>query len=462
MNQNNPWLNDTNCSLLTDLYELTMLQGYYYNQMHQEAIFSLFVRKLPSNRNYLLACGLEDVLRYLENLKFSEEAIDYLYSLKIFSTAFLDWLCDFKFTGDVYALPEGTPFFANEPILEIVAPIDQAQLLETFIVNQIHYQTLAASKAARVVSSAQGKSVVDFGVRRMHGTDAGIKAARAFYLAGVQATSNVFAGFVYNIPVSGTMAHSYIQAFEEEIEAFRSFVKIYPNTIILIDTYDSLKAIQKVIQISKELGSDFKIQGIRIDSSNLAELSFLIREELDQAGLKDVKIFASGGLDEYKISKIIDEKAPIDGFGVGTNMGVVEDAPYLDMVYKLTSYAGKDRIKISPGKETLPGQKQVYRIENQLGEYDHDVLTNYKAVHEQGQPLLRQVMKDGRRTFYGKKEDLKTICNRTRTELIKLPAKLHDLHSTLDAYPVHISSILKEKQKNIIEHLKREKDSPDK
>ena len=235
------WVTDANVALLTDLYELTMLQAYWREGMEQEAVFSLYSRKLPPSRNFLLACGLEDVLSYLENLRFTEEAIEYLSRLPQFSPEFLDWLRGFRFTGDVYAVPEGTPVFADEPLLEVVAPLPEGQLIETFVLNQIHFQTVVASKAARVVRAAAGRTVVDFGLRRIHGTDAGLKAARAFYIAGVDSTSNVLAGMLYGIPVSGTMAHSYIQACEDELEAFRAWVRLYPRTTLLVDTYDTLE-----------------------------------------------------------------------------------------------------------------------------------------------------------------------------------------------------------------------------
>jgi nicotinate phosphoribosyltransferase len=445
------WVGSGNAALLTDLYELTMLQSYFFEGMTQSSVFSLFVRKLPSNRNFLLACGLQDVLDYLENLRFTDEAVEYLRSLGMFKEEFLQWLRDFRFTGDVYALPEGTPFFANEPLIEVVAPIGQAQVLESFLLNQVHFQTNAASKAARVVLAAQDRGVVDFGLRRMHGADAGLKAARAFYIAGVQSTSNVLAGQTYGIPVSGTMAHSFIQAHEDEMHAFRSFSALYPETILLVDTYDTLTGIDRVISMAKEMGKDFKLKGVRIDSSDLGQLASRVRDKLDAAGLYQVRVFASGSLDEYVIRDIIRHNQPIDGFGVGSKMGTVADAPYADMVYKLTSYAGRGRIKISPGKETLPDQKQVFRSE-EGGHYTGDIIAEYREEHP-GSPLLRKVMQDGSRLPEAR-EDLESIRERTRACLNKLPRRLFSLDPA-DPYPVQVSDNLRRQQQSIAQALRK-------
>ena len=442
----------SNSVLLTDLYELTMLQAYFELGMDEESIFSLFVRKLPDRRNYLLACGLDDILTHLENLRFTNQQLDYLRSLELFKEDFLHWLADFHFSGDIYALPEGTPFFANEPLLEVKAPIGQAQLIETFVLNQIHYQTLIASKAHRVVQAAGDRTVFDFGLRRIHGTDAGMKAARSFYIAGGQATSNTLAGSVYNIPVSGTMAHSFIQAHDDELHAFRDFARISPNTILLIDTFDPLAGIEKVIKLSRELGGDFAIQGVRIDSSDLTQLSRAVRNRLDAAGLFRLKIFASGSLDEYEIAEMIKKKAPIDGFGVGTKMGVSSDVPYLDMVYKLTIYKGKGRIKKSSGKETLPCQKQIFRAEKK-GKYDRDVLAGFQEELP-GRPLLRQVMSKGTRVPAGR-ENLARIRERVQVETARLPSDLLQLAPTPSPYQVKISPFLQEELRQLQEELSR-------
>lgn len=267
--------------LLTDLYELTMLQAYFEEHMSEVAVFSLFVRRLPERRNYLLACGLDDVLAFLETLRFDQAALAYLDSIGRFSERSLRYLEQLRFTGDVYAIPEGTPMFANEPLVEIEAPIAEAQLVEAFVMNQIHLQTVLASKAARVVEAARGRQVVDFGLRRMHGTDAGLKAARAFHIAGVHATSNVAAGQAYGLRVAGTLAHSYIQAHDDEYEAFRAFARLYPDTVLLVDTYDTLAGVRKVIDLAQELGPQFRVSAVRLDSGDLGDLAFKARRMLD-------------------------------------------------------------------------------------------------------------------------------------------------------------------------------------
>jgi nicotinate phosphoribosyltransferase len=384
------WVNDSNAALLTDLYELTMLESYFREGMNGAAVFDFFVRRLPGTRDYLVACGLDDVLHYLETMKFSPEGIEYLRSLDRFSSGFLTSLRDFRFTGDVYAVPEGTVVFSNEPIVEVIAPIAEAQIVETFLMNQMHVATMAASKAARVVRAARGRSVVDFGVRRMHGTDAGMKQARAFYIAGVDATSNVLAGQVYGIPLSGTMAHSYIQAFPDEKEAFRRFLRSYPEAILLVDTYDTLQGVRHVIDLAAEMGSGFRAAGIRLDSGDLVTLSKEARGLLDEARLQRVKIYASSSLDEFVIGKLLAEGAPLDGFGVGTHMATSEDAPFLDTAYKLVEYAGEARMKFAEHKSTLPGRKSLFR---QVG---RDVVA-LAGESLRGEPLLLKVMENGRR-----------------------------------------------------------------
>ena len=291
--------------LFTDLYELTMLQAYLEEGQQDEAVFSLFVRRLPEQRNFLLACGLDTVLRFLETARFDKAALDYLATLGLFSDRFLRALEAFRFEGDVYAMPEGTPFFANEPVLEVVASLPQAQLVETFLLNQFTLQTTLASKAARVVSAARGRIVVDFGLRRMHGLDAGLKSARVFYIAGLAGTSNLAAGQVYGVPVYGTMAHSYIQTHEDELKAFRDFARLYPQTVLLVDTYDTLGGVRHVIELARELGDQFQVRAIRLDSGDLATLARDARAMLDEAGLQRVQVFASGGLDETRIDRLL-------------------------------------------------------------------------------------------------------------------------------------------------------------
>jgi nicotinate phosphoribosyltransferase len=427
-----------NSALFTDLYELTMLQAYFEEQMHGTAVFSLFVRRLPERRNYLLACGLDDVLRYFESLAFDDDAIRYLRSLRLFSERFLDHLCAFRFCGDVYAVPEGTPIFPNEPILEIVAPIGQAQYVETFVINQIQLQTMLASKASRVVEAAAGRRVVDFGLRRIHGIDAGMKAARAFHIAGVHATSNVAAGQLYGLEVAGTMAHSYIQAHDDEAEAFRAFARVYPDTVLLVDTYDTLAAIRKIIALAREIGPDFRISAVRLDSGDLIELARAARRLFDEAGLHGISIFASGSLNEDKLAHIVASGAPIDGFGVGTEMGVSSDAPSLEIIYKLVEYEGRGRLKLAPGKTVLPGQKQIFRRERE-GIADHDLLACDDERLE-GRPLLQQVMKGGVRVPAAH-AGLDVARAHARNELARLPKEMRGL-APATPYRVEISDAL--------------------
>lgn len=438
-------------ALFTDLYELTMLQAYVDQGMFEPATFSLFVRRLPKRRNYLLACGLDDVLRYLEELSFSRDDLDYLASLGQFSDEFLRWLQDFRFEGDVFAVPEGTPVFANEPLLELTAPIPQAQLVETYVMNQMHLQTVLASKASRVVTAARGRNVVDFGPRRMHGIDAAVKAARAFHIAGVTATSNVLAGRIYGVPVTGTMAHSYVQAAEDELSAFRNFTRIYPETVLLVDTYDTLQGVRNVVALAREQGEAFKVRAIRLDSGDLAELAFKAREILDRAGLQRVGIFASGSLDEDRVAELLAKGPPIDGFGVGTAMGVSDDAPGLDIAYKLCAYGGRGRLKLSSGKPVLPGRKQVFRIERD-GEAVRDVIARAGEDLE-GRPLLGQVMQAGRRLAAGR-TSLDAAREHAREALQRLPERVRAIAPADPAYPVAVSPQLRAYQEEVARTLR--------
>ncbi|MBI2930479.1 MAG: nicotinate phosphoribosyltransferase [Planctomycetes bacterium] len=416
-------------ALFTDLYELTMLQSYLENDMRGRAVFDLFVRRLPARRNYLLACGLDDVLDYLEDLRFSAESIDYLAGLGMFSGAFLEFLRDLRFRGNIYAMPEGTPVFALEPIVQVEASLPEAQLVETYVMNQIHFQTLAASKASRVVAAARGRTVVDFGARRMHGTDAALKAARAFAIAGVHATSNVLAGGVVGLPVAGTMAHSYVQAHDSELEAFRRFAGSFPQTTLLVDTYDTLAGIENVIRLSRELGRDFRVRAVRLDSGDLAALAHEARRRLDDAGLRDVQIFASSSLDEEVIDELLSKGAPIDGFGVGSKMGVSSDAPYLDMAYKLSHYEGRGRMKLSEGKSNLPGRKQVFRC----GSGDVIALDGERV---EGRPLLIDVMREGRRLGRVPLAESRATAQR---ELGRLPERYRAIKPATPPYDVALS-----------------------
>jgi len=439
MRDTDAWVTGNNAALLTDLYELMMAQAYFDQGMADEAVFSLFVRRLPKTRNYLLACGLETVLDFLEQLHFNDDAIVYLREQGLFKDAFLDRLRQFRFTGDVYAVPEGTPVFENEPLLEVVAPITEGQIVETFVMNQIAFQTVLASKAARVVKAAAGRTVIDFGARRMHGADAAIKAARAFHVAGVNATSNVLAGHLFGVPIAGTMAHSFVEAFDHEADAFRAFMASYPETVLLIDTYDTLAGVRKVVDIAKAAGPEFKVRAVRLDSGDLIALSRECRAILDEAGLDHVGIFASGGLDEQKVAEIVAAQAPIDGFGVGTAMGVSEDAPALDIAYKLCAYAGEGRLKLSTGKPILPGRKQVFRRVEDGAAVGDTVGRDGEALS--GRPLLQPVMRGGKR-LDGMHLSLDAIRDAATQEQTLLPERISAIAPATPSYPVSISTDL--------------------
>jgi len=389
--------NADNLSLLTDLYQLTMAQSYFREQRMGTASFSLFIRSYPPNRGYFVAAGLKDVLDYLQTLSFDADALDYLAGQTLFSEDFLHYLGDLKFTGDVWAIPEGRIFFQDEPVLEITAPIIEAQLVETFIINQIHLQSLIATKAARCVHAAAGRPLVDFALRRTHGTDAGMKVARASYLAGFAGTSNVRAGQQYGIPIAGTMAHSFIMSFEREIDAFRAYVSSFPNNaILLIDTYDTLGGAKNAVQVAKEMaGRGQKLIGVRIDSGDLAEQARTVRRIFDGANLREVKIIGSGGLDEYDLADMADAGAPFDSYGVGTKMGTSADAPWTDMSYKLVEYGDRPMLKLSTGKLSCPGKKQVFRQRDGHGNLERDLIALRHEVSA-GESLLKEAMRNGK------------------------------------------------------------------
>lgn len=428
--------------LITDLYELTMAQAYFQRGLTAPASFSLFVRRMPPGRSYLVAAGLEGALAFLANLHFPPAAIDYLRSTGIFSEDFLKYLAGVKFTGDVWAVPEGRVVFANEPLLEVTAPVIEAQLAETFLINQINLHTVVTSKAARCVTAARGRAVVDFSLRRTHGADAGLAAARGGWIAGFQATSNVLAGKLYGIPVSGTMAHSFVTAFESETEAFRAFTACFPDrSILLIDTYDSLKGAAKAVAVAKEMEArGYRLQGVRLDSGDLLDLSRQVRRILDDAGLGYVRIFASGGLDEYEIDTLVTAGAPIDAFGAGTKFGVSSDAPWLDMAYKMVEFDGRPVLKLSPGKRSLPGRKQVFRQLRDGGVMLRDVITTRDDTSQAGEPLLVEVMRNGEIRLH---EPLRQVRERCAKELERLPEGLRALTATV-RYPVDLSASLKE------------------
>ena len=388
-------------ALFTDLYELTMAASYWREGMAGEATFSLFSRRLPATRSFLVAAGLEDALDYLRAFRFSERALAYLAALDTFDPAFLSFLSDVRFTGDLHALPEGTPVFPDEPLLEVTAPIIEAQLVETAVLNCVHAQTVVTTKAARCVLAARGRPVVEFGLRRTPGMDAGMKAARCAYIAGAASSSNVLAGLEYGIPPTGTMAHSYVCAFPREIDAFRAFARAFPDrAILLIDTYDTVAGAHKAVTVARELAADgHRLAGVRLDSGDLLALSREVRAVLDAAGFRDARIFASGGLDEDEIARCVDGGAPIDAYGVGTRMDVSADAPYLDMAYKLVRYDGRDVLKTSPGKTTWAGPKQVYRVRDASGRAVEDIIAlRDEPPPGRAEPLLAPVMRAGEPT----------------------------------------------------------------
>jgi nicotinate phosphoribosyltransferase len=346
-------------SLFTDLYELTMAQSFQEHAKTGTAVFSLFVRSLPAERNFLVAAGLETLIRKIEQFRFTPDDITYLRTIGIFSNEFLSWLEKYRFTGTLSAVPEGTVIFGNEPIVQIEGPLPDVQLLETLALNCIHFETLVASKAARITAVGRGKNIVDFGFRRAHTTEAGIAAARAAYIAGFNGTSNLEAGKQFGIPVVGTMAHSYVMLFDSEEEAFRSYQSSFPDrAICLIDTYDTLACTDKIIKLARE---GVPVIGVRLDSGEIGDLAQKVRERLDRAGLPGIRIFVSSNVDEYSIDRWLTGGVPIDSFGVGTRFITSSDAPYLDMVYKLVEYEGAPRIKTSPGKTTFPYRRQVVR-----------------------------------------------------------------------------------------------------
>ena len=444
-----------NLSMFTDLYELTMCASYLDNNMFQPATFDLFVRRLPENRGYLLVAGLEQVLHYLENCRFNDAHLAYLKK-QGFNNKFIEYLEGFKFTGDVLAMPEGTAAFPCEPLIRVTAPIIEAQLVETFLLNTVNLQTMLATKASRVVQAAQGKTVVEFGLRREHGIDAGMKAARASYIAGCQGTSNVLAGITYGIPVFGTMAHSFVMAFDHEVDAFRAFAKTFPNkSTLLIDTYNDLQGAKNAAIVAKELEAQgYKLSGVRLDSGDLAETSKKVRRLLDEKGLSYVNIFASGDLDEYRIDELLRKGARIDAFGVGTRMGTSADKPYVDVIYKLCETQGDDGdfspiMKLSEGKITLPGRKQVYRFKDQQGNYVKDVIALDDEKME-GEPLLINVMEDGKRIY--ELPSLEEVRSEAKENLSRLPEKYKKLTNP-PPYPVELSEALEDLRKTLIDKL---------
>lgn len=401
----------------------------------REATFSLFFRSLPTGWGYTHAAGLEDALRYLKRLSFTEDDLAYLEQTRLFTPPFLERLRNFRFGGSVRAMPEGAAVFPGEPLLELTAPLVEAQLAETMVLNEVHFQTLIAGKAARCVEAAEGRLLVDFSLRRTHGGEAGLKVARASWIAGFDATSNVLAGRRYGIPIAGTMAHAYIESFPNEQTAFAAYARAYPDSsILLVDTYDTLAGVRNAIAVARDLAArGHRLRGIRLDSGDLLDLSRAARVLLDEVGLDEAMVFASGGLDEADIARLLDAGAPIGGFGVGSKLGVSADAPFLDMAYKLVAFDGRPVLKLSEGKATLPGRKQVWRLE------DHDLLGLADGTRSKGDPLLVPVMERGRAAD---PEPLVALRERAAAQRKALPASAHGLEG--EGYEVAVDSALEE------------------
>ncbi len=420
------FLNSNNMALALDHYQLTMAGAYFTQNLTDfEATFDLFIRKMPLNRNYLIAAGLEQCLHYLENIHFIEEHIEWLRKKPEFEHVnplfFNEYLPNFRFTGSVRAIPEGTVFFPNEPILEVTAPIIEAQIVETFLLSKIVGQTTIASKASRVVHTAEGRPVIDFGMRRSHDPQAAIFASRACYIGGCAKTSNDFAGFLWDIPVSGTMAHSFIQVYDNEFSAFQDYVNVYPSTFTaLIDTYDIIIGTQIASKFKENLGA------VRIDSGDLLENSFAVRSILDKEGCFATKIFVTSDLNEYKIKDLMVKNAPIDAFGVGTEMIVSRDEPTLSAVYKLVDFNNSPKIKLSQGKITYPGKKSLHRIKQGTEQYD---IIGLKGEELNNEDLLQKVMVNGKSLI--PPPILKDVRNYSMKQVSQLPSLYHNISKSV-------------------------------
>lgn len=439
--------------LVTDLYELTMAASYLAEGMFEEATFSLFIREHPQ-RAYFVSAGLEHLKEIIPELRFSASAIEYIASTGKFSGAFLDYLEKFRFTGTVRGIPEGRIFFAQEPLLEVTAPIIQAQLLETLVLNVIQMETLIATKAARCVHAARGKALIDFSLRRTHGVDAGVKVARTSYLAGFIGTSNVLAGKIYDIPVFGTMAHSYVTSFGSEMDSFQAFARAFPdNVVLLIDTYDTLCGARKAVEVARTLAAEGKkVRGVRLDSGDLVHLSREVRRILDDAGFPEVKIMVSGSLDEFRLQELFEAGAAIDVFAVGTRMGVSADVPYFDIVYKIVEYGDRPLLKLSSGKKTWVGRKQVFRSYDKEGKMQEDLLGLMEESHPEGEPLIETIISNGE--LVHPPEPLTLLRERFNQEWETLPQAYRALDSEAK-YPVLISSALMDLEERVAEEMTR-------
>ena len=429
-------INPGSSALLTDLYQLTMLQGYFDQGMEDTAVFEFFSRKLLPKRGFLMAAGLEQVLDFLEHVRFTPQELDWLAQSGRFGRDFIDYLERLRFAGDVHAMAEGTIFSPPEPIIRVTAPLPQAQLVETRLINLLHFQTLIASKAARAVLVARGKGLIDFGLRRAHGAEAGVLAARACYLAGFAGSATVLAGLLYGVPLYGTMAHSFVQAHDDETEAFERFAYAQPdNVVLLIDTYATEAAAEKVVALAPRLRQkDIRIKGVRLDSGDLADLARKVRRILDAGRHTEARIVARGNLDEEAVQSLVESGSPIDDFAIGTRLDTSVDAPYLDCAYKLEEYAGQARRKRSTGKATWPGRKQVYRQLRPDGRMAGDVMT-CEGDPQHGEPLLQLVMHAGQRL--SPSLPLSVVRQHAAAELACLPDHLR----RLEVEPPYVVSI---------------------
>ena len=442
-------------SLFVDLYELTMAQVYWRKGMAAPATFSLYFRSYPQDRAYFVLAGVQDVLEYLEGFHYTDDDLELLRSLERFSRDFIKYLRGVRFTGSVRAMSEGSIFFADEPVMEVTAPVIEAQIVETFLINQINLQSVLATKSSRVVHSARGRAVVDFAARRTHGIDAASKLARACYLAGFAGTSNVLAGVQYAIPTFGTMAHSFVQCFHDEVDAFRAYAESFPDTsTFLVDTYDTVEGVRKAIVVAEDMRRrGHALTAIRLDSGDLLALSVKARALLDEAGLEGVQVFASGGLDEFELDVLLRAGAPIDGFGVGTKVGVSADAPWTDGAYKLVEYDGRPTLKLSAKKRTAPGPKQVFRFRDEKGAYERDVigLAGERPPDNGAEALLSKVMAGGKRL--GQPPTLKKLRERFEREFACLPDRHKALRSPA-MYPVNASEKLRKLEQAVSQEVR--------
>jgi nicotinate phosphoribosyltransferase len=429
--------------LLTDLYQITMLQAYFLQRMNQPAVFEFFVRRLPAGRNFLVAAGLAQLVDYLAMLRFGDDDLAWLRGSGRFDAGFIESLRDFRFTGDMDAVPEGTVVFADEPLLRISAPLREAQFIESRLINLIHYQTMVASKAARCVIAARGRTLVDFGLRRAHGAEAALLSARASHIAGFDSTATTLAAPVFGIPLAGTMAHSFVQVHDSETDAFSAFAHAFPdNATLLIDTYDTEAGARMVVPLAHWLREEeqIRIKAVRIDSGDLGSLARRVRAILDAGDCQEIGIFVSGNLDEYAVQALMEQDAPIDGFGIGTRMNTSSDASYLDCAYKLVEYDGRPLRKRSTDKASWPGAKQVFRLAGSDGRMREDVLALMDEIRP-GSGLLQPVMRGGRRL--GAYPSLPDIRARAQAQIAALPPALRLLDPAAP-FPVRVSAKLRQ------------------